>query len=279
MDYGKTFVPSAFDTLFGKNVPHILEIIFFSLDYNSYNSCMRVNRTWRGLFGTARYSEKLDEKLIEKKIYERKLFDASRKGNAEEVKRHINAHMLTVNFRMPICDSGMVWYGIPYDTESTPLIGACAEGHNEVVQVLLDAGADVNMGDSSGNTPLMFAGKSGQVKCVNLLLGAGAIVDKANTYGRTPLWCTWDEEVAKSLIDNGANPNAMDRVGDTPLHAAVMMGYKNVMKTLIQSGADIDRNNNDGVSPLVMARMMSKRGNRTPIEAITRIMTSMEQTP
>ena len=94
------------------------------------------------------------------------------------------------------------------------------------------------------------------------------MVDKANTYGRTPLWEAWDEEVAKSLIDNGANPNAMDRVGDTPLHAAVMLGKENVIKTLIQAGADIDRNNEGGMSPLDMARMIGKSGNRDPIEAI-----------
>ena len=257
MDLGKPFVPSAFNTLFRKNVPHILENIFFSLDYDSFNSCMRVNRTWRGLFGTARYSEKLDEKLIEKKICERKLFFASKDGNGEEVKRLINAHMLNVNFRMPIRDS-----------ESTPLIGACAEGHNEVVQVLLDAGADVDMGDNSENTPLMFAGKSGHIKCVILLLGAGAMVGKANTYGRTPLWWAWDKEVAKLLIKNGANPNGVDRDGNAPLHAAVMLGKENVIKTLIQAGADIDRNNEGGLSPLDMARMMGKSGNRDPIEAI-----------
>ena len=129
MDLGKPHVTSAFDTLFGKNLPHILENIFFSLDYDTLNSCKRVNRTWRGLFVTARYKRELDEKLIEKKNYERKLFLASKRGNAEEVKRLISTHMLTVNF--------LVNFNMSIgDSESTPLIGACAEGHNEVIQIL-----------------------------------------------------------------------------------------------------------------------------------------------
>ena len=39
----------AFDKVLSKNVPHILEKIFFSLDYNSFISCQDVCNTWNGL--------------------------------------------------------------------------------------------------------------------------------------------------------------------------------------------------------------------------------------
>ena len=37
---------SPFDLLFRKNVPHILEKIFLYLDYESYKSCLMVNKRW-----------------------------------------------------------------------------------------------------------------------------------------------------------------------------------------------------------------------------------------
>ena len=91
-------VPSAFDTFFTRNVPHILENIFFSLDYKSFKTCMRVNTAWRTLFSTARYQRKLEEKLREKMENEKKLFCASKDGKSEEVRRLINDYMVEVNF-------------------------------------------------------------------------------------------------------------------------------------------------------------------------------------
>ena len=41
--------PCAFGTLFTRNVPHILERIFLSLDYYSFNECLNVNKAWNGL--------------------------------------------------------------------------------------------------------------------------------------------------------------------------------------------------------------------------------------
>ena len=41
--------PNGFDTLMTKNVPHILEKIFLSLDYESFKACGKVNNKWKGL--------------------------------------------------------------------------------------------------------------------------------------------------------------------------------------------------------------------------------------
>ena len=43
---GEDMDSCAFDKLFTNSVPHILEKVFFSLDYNSFKSCLEVSRTW-----------------------------------------------------------------------------------------------------------------------------------------------------------------------------------------------------------------------------------------
>ena len=53
-----TMDPCAFDKLFTKSVPHILEKIFFSLDFKSFNTCMDVSKTWRDLLTSDSYLAK-----------------------------------------------------------------------------------------------------------------------------------------------------------------------------------------------------------------------------
>ena len=66
MDSAETYPLAAFDTLLSRNVPHILENIFFSMDYNSFKTCMKVNKTWRELLTTAPYQKILEKLLTEK---------------------------------------------------------------------------------------------------------------------------------------------------------------------------------------------------------------------
>ena len=54
----KTEYHSSFDTLFAKNVPHILEKIFLSLDYESFKACQRVNNSWNVLLTSASFIKK-----------------------------------------------------------------------------------------------------------------------------------------------------------------------------------------------------------------------------
>ena len=55
---GDTMDQCAFDKLFTKSVPHILEEIFLSLNYNSFKTCLNVSRTWRKLLTSDSYQAK-----------------------------------------------------------------------------------------------------------------------------------------------------------------------------------------------------------------------------
>ena len=56
-----------------------------------------------------------------------------------------------------------------------------------MVNVLLEAGAEVNKANNEGGTPLHCAGNNSQLQIVNVLLEAGAEVNKTNIDGDTPL--------------------------------------------------------------------------------------------
>ena len=65
---------------------------------------------------------------------------------------------------------------------------ASHEGHLDIVEALLAAGANKNGTDNYGYTPLIRAARKGRVEILKTLLSAGAAKDKADTYGQTALW-------------------------------------------------------------------------------------------
>jgi hypothetical protein len=78
------------------------------------------------------------------------------------------------------------------DTQSesngyTPLTWASSRGHTEVVRLLLEAGADVNVTANDGQTALMRAADYGHVEVLQLLLAAGADVNVKSVNGITAL--------------------------------------------------------------------------------------------
>jgi hypothetical protein len=81
------------------------------------------------------------------------------------------------------------------------------------------------MADHQGHTPLTKAARQGDAAIVRLLLlhgGAGVDLDARNQRGRTPLWhaCYWSRtEVARLLLEAGADPTAPDNEGLSAMHA------------------------------------------------------------
>ena len=186
-----------FDTLFMKHVPHILEDIFFSLDYKSFKKCFEVSKAWNQLFLSETYRRKLEKLLIEKKKNEDKLHQTSQKGDIVEARRLISSLMVNVNTVGGIYDS-------------TPLWKASNEGHQEMVQLLLDSGASIDKACKNGITPLNIAACCGHLDIVRSLISEGADFENASTSGVTPLsFAAWNGhiDVVQFLVDSGAEVN------------------------------------------------------------------------
>ena len=124
MDAEKTEKFCAFETLFSKNVPHILEKIYFSLDYKSFLACFKVSKTWNQMLSSEVFQKKFHKLLIEKEDNDKKLHEMSDEGNVEEVKRLLsNGGWVDVN-----CVGG--------GDQDTPLIRATFGYHIDMVKAL-----------------------------------------------------------------------------------------------------------------------------------------------
>jgi len=105
------------------------------------------------------------------------------------------------------------------------LMWALSERQAAVADELVKGGADVNAGSKSGFTPLMFAAQQNDVDSERILLRAGAKVDGAQPKtGLTPLMIASamaHTQTVNLLLDNKADPNHVDAIGQTALHKAV----------------------------------------------------------
>jgi len=97
------------------------------------------------------------------------------------------------------------------------------------------------------------AAKNGHLAVAKLLVEAGADKEAQDNSGRTPLyWAAWNGhwEIAKLLIEAGADKEAKDSCGWTPLYRAAASGHSAVAKVLVEADIDKEVKDNGGRTPL-----------------------------
>lgn len=102
----------------------------------------------------------------------------------------------------------------------TALMWAAAENNVEVIEALVNAGAHIDVASSGGMRPLHFAVRDGRIEAVRALAAAGADINRP-VNGTSPLGLAVINahfELAVTLVELGADPNAADRRGSV-LHA------------------------------------------------------------
>jgi ankyrin repeat protein len=174
----------------------------------------------------------------------------------------------------------------------TPLLYAARRGCAECAQILLDGGADINLGDPDRVTPLLLAALNLNYDTAALLVRRGADVNKWDTWGRAPLYAAVDTntvptggradrpsldkttgvELIAMLLKAGANPNmqlklfppyrslrddrgadTMLTVGTTPLLRAAKAADVAAVNLLLQYKANVELPNTNGITPLLAA--------------------------
>jgi len=175
----------------------------------------------------------------------------------------------------------------------TPLMFAARTGCIECAELLLRAGADINLTDPYGVTPLVVAALNLQNDFAAYLVEKGADINQWDLYGRTPLYVAIDMmdyppprgpqpgtesaepmsglQLAEFLLERGANPNSQLKqwrppfvrlargqdntlaTGATPLLRAAHASDVAAVKLLLKHNALVDLPNASGITPLMAA--------------------------
>ena len=133
-----------------------------------------------------------------------------------------------------------------------------------IAQCIKNREAQLSQPDYNGNTPIHLASALGQEKILTLLLSADAQkcdvhVDARAAYTQaTPLHFASRNGRQSSitlLLENGADPNAKDNKGWSPIHYAVFRNHSSIVEQLIAKGGDVNARTGDGTgyTPLHLA--------------------------
>ncbi len=143
----------------------------------------------------------------------------------------------------------------------TPLHLAALDGAGKAAELLLARGGKVNATANEGETPLAFAAMSGDADQVRQLLQAGAKVNAREADGMTPLlraaYYSSAPAVLHLLAEAGADLRATSgESGAGALHYAATAGWQENIRTLLELGAELNARDARGTTPLLRAVAM-----------------------
>ena len=146
----------------------------------------------------------------------------------------------------------------PLPPIGTPLHYAAHCGLHAIARFLIaEHSLDVNSRSFEDNsTPLRLTSMQGHVEIARVLLETGADVMTQDKDGRSPLhWASSSGhvEVARVLLEGGADTNTQDKDRQSPLHLASSKGHLEVARVLLEGGTDASTQDKDGRSPLHLA--------------------------
>ncbi|RYO99982.1 hypothetical protein DL766_000358 [Monosporascus sp. MC13-8B] len=146
-------------------------------------------------------------------------------------------------------------------SKRTPLQQACLRNYPEVVEALLDAGANIEAGPPSYSPPLVFAAGKGHIAVMKVLLDRRPNINASKENGWTALHAAsfnGHALVVRLLAQHGADIAALYENTRTPLHKAAEVGHVEVAAALLEAGADVNERTNEGFTPLFLAAREGK---------------------
>ena len=151
---------------------------------------------------------------------------------------------------------------------------AATNGNVAKLEEFFAAGYDINAPDSMGSSPLHNAAFYGHEAAVRFLLGHEASVEATNSELDTPLHMATMESYAEDILEvtnptiaarselrnhlavvsalliAGAKPNARNKIGNTPMHNAMMYCSEEIFKAMLEGSGDLTIRNKAGALPI-----------------------------
>ena len=157
---------------------------------------------------------------------------------------------------------------------NSPLHTAVSKGFFDITKLLVEKGSYVNLQNKEGRTPLFLSVKNKHEQLIKLLIENEADVRigyKENSTERFYLVrgknrgrAAWhyiageqvnEPEIIDLLVQSGANVNAQDAEGFTPLHMAAIHGNLKIVKKLVDLEADVNIATTDGKNAAELAHL------------------------
>jgi ankyrin repeat protein len=149
----------------------------------------------------------------------------------------------------------------PKDKYKAPLLDAVYKSDPAIIETLAEAGANAKIRFDDRSTLLHTPSQKGHTEVVTALLRFGADVNARDCFGRSPLEFAVDArsiETAQALLEHGADANVRNDEGLTPLMIASVNQQHEMVDLLVRCGADPNRKDKEGRTALIWAAIKGK---------------------
>ena len=158
-----------------------------------------------------------------------------------------------------LLDAGMDVDGKSSRSKKSLLLVAAEKGNAELLDLLIERGADVNYGPPRMMSPLHRTVRQGKVELFHRLVEAGADISQKGPGGWRPLHYAaryGRTEIATFLVESGCDINAKTSKRETALHLAFELELPHIAEHIVDLGANVRGADKEGVSPFEKACAM-----------------------
>ncbi len=183
-------------------------------------------------------------------------------AQAQKIFNAINADDADAITKLLKEDSSLINKASRSGMRYTPLQHAVYHSKKKALKCLLANKADLEAKNRYSQTAMHIAAQRNNQEVVKMLLEAGASVDVQDRNGYSPLWYSIayynNNKITPLLIEKSKNLNAKTKYGQTYLTTAAQYGRDAIVKTLIEKGVSVDTPDKNGVTALMYAMQRSR---------------------